>query len=218
MFGEWVDKRARRPRIEPFRQQLTPPVPPPTSTTSNVVARLTVPLLLLLMAPPLHAEGAPPAGGERKAEPARSESFIGISAFPLASDETFGAGLSSGWRPSWWAFSVRENFLLSPTRYRSAENLERITRRVSFEMYWEAELHAGRFVLYAGPGGAIRTDKLEHISVMANAFQQETSSRTLVRPVLSLGLLDRFVDINVNAFFDGQGVDFRFGLGVVAGR
>lgn|GEM_PF-2161590 len=87
-----------------------------------------------------------------------------------------------------------------PTRYRSAENLERITRRVSFDMYWEAELHAGRFALYAGPGAAIRTDKLERISVMANAFQQATSIRTLVRPVLSLGLLDRFVDINVNAF------------------
>ncbi len=193
-------------------------MPPRTSHTSNVLARLTVPLLLLLMAPPLHAAAATPSSGEQKAPPARSESFIGISAFPFGSDETFGAGLSSGWRPSWWALTVRENFLLSPTRYRSAENLERITRRVSFEMTWEAELHAGRFTLYAGPGGALRTDKSEHISVMANAFQQATSSRTLVRPVLSLGLLDRFVDINVNAFFDGHGVDFRFGLGVVAGR
>ncbi len=183
-----------------------------------MLARHTVPLLLLLLAPPLHAAATPPTGELQKAPPARSESFIGISAFPLASDETFGAGLSSGWRPSWWALTVRENFLLSPTRYRSTENLERITRRVSFEISWEAELHAGRFVLYGGPGGAIRADKLEHISVMANAFQQATSSHTLVRPVLSLGLLDRFVDVSVNAFFDGHGVDLRFGLGVVAGR
>ncbi|MDX2055018.1 MAG: hypothetical protein SFV15_21625 [Polyangiaceae bacterium] len=155
---------------------------------------------------------------EAELPPEQSKSFIGVSAFPLASDETFGAGLNAGWTRDWYAFSVRESFMLSPTRYATAENLQRITRRVSFEMTAEAVLRAGHFVFYGGPGGAVRVDRLERIFVLGNGFRRSTATQTLVRPVLTLGVVDRLVDMSVNAFFEGKTVGFRFGLGVVTDR
>lgn len=172
--------------------------------------RLTALTAILCTAPWAHADEKPEQSND-------GSWFVGFSVFPVTSDETFGAGLGAGWTRDWYAFTWRESFLMSPNRRVSDSALERVQRRLAFELTAEAVLRIDTLVLYGGAGGGVRHDRRARTELVNDTFSESSHSQLRVRPVLTVGLIGKLVEANVSLFFDGA-PDLRMGLGVTLGR